>query len=449
MNKELTYGQKADLSVRELIHDFECQPILFIGSGFSRRYFDAPDWHSLLRAVLEKVSSDTSKYDYFHQKYSGDPIEIGSNIAQIVFEWAWSDGRSYFPDELFDISRPADSFLKYMCCEHIRTITPSMDKVSPAFIEELKLLASVRPHAIITTNYDHFLETIFEGYEPISGQAILKYSGHSFGEIYHIHGDINSPEKIVLTHNDYEEWNDKKKYVSAKLLTYFAEHPVFIFGYGLNDPNVREVIHDIGKIIADEDGLINNVYQVVYRPDIDPDDAPDRTVITRDGKEIWIRSIYTSQYDWIFKALKTNSELTSINPKLVRALAARTMKLVRHDIPSGEVQVDYKILEQVSDHDEALPKLLGISVLDNPNKTHPFTSTQMGKRLGFQGWHGFNKLINQIKEDKKIDIRSTDNKYHCQIKTGASIKSRTRKWSYEALTLCERVRDGKDYTVSI
>lgn len=445
MNKELTYGQKADVSVRELIHDYECQPILFIGSGFSRRYFDAPDWHSLLRAVLEKVSSDTSKYDYFYQKYSGDPIEIGSNIAQIVFEWAWSDGRDTFPVELFESGRPADSFLKHMCCEHILAITPELQDINPEFIEELEILASIRPHAIITTNYDHFLEKIYEGYEPISGQAILRYSSNSFGEIFHIHGDVNDPDNIVLTETDYTEWNDKKKYISAKLLTYFAEHPVFIFGYGLNDPNVKEIIHDIGKIIADEDGLINNVYQVVYRPDIDPDEAPDKTVISRDGKEIWIRSIYTSKYDWIFKALKTSSELTSINLKLVRALAARTMKLVRHDIPSGEVQVDYKILEQVALQDEKLPTLLGITALDNPNKSHPFTATQMGSRLGYKSWHKFNDLIKKVKQEKGVDLRSTDNKYHCKIKTGQV--SATKKWSYDAVTLFERVRDGLEYEI--
>ncbi|MBB4169752.1 hypothetical protein [Rhizobium sp. BK538] len=49
--------------------------------------------------------------------------------------------------------------------------------------------------------------------------------------------------------------------------------------------------------------------------------------------EFRIRAIHTNEFDCIFKALKSQSALTSINPKLVRALAARTMKLIRHDIP--------------------------------------------------------------------------------------------------------------------
>jgi len=61
------------------------------------------------------------------------------------------------------------------------------------------------------------------------------------GEIFKIHGCITDPAGIVLTDDDYEDWNNKKKYLSAKLLTYFLEHPVLIIGYSAQDPNVLSI----------------------------------------------------------------------------------------------------------------------------------------------------------------------------------------------------------------
>ncbi len=48
------------------------------------------------------------------------------------------------------------------------------------------------------------------------------------------------PLSLVLTQGDYEAFETDKKYLSAKLLTYFAEHPLLFIGYGANDPNIRE-----------------------------------------------------------------------------------------------------------------------------------------------------------------------------------------------------------------
>lgn len=128
----------------------------------------------------------------------------------------------------------------------------------------------------------------------------------------------------------------------------------------------KAIRRDIGELVADENGLIPNVYQIIWRPEAIEKHPPDQSIFAVEGREFRIRAIHTNDFDWIFKALKSQSALTSINPKLVRALAARTMKLIRHDIPSGSVQVDYDVLERVAGEKDFLPKLLGITVIDNP-----------------------------------------------------------------------------------
>jgi hypothetical protein len=254
---------------------------------------------------------------------------------------------------------------------------------------------------------------------------------------------------IVLTKIDYDEWAEKKKYVSAKLLTYFAEHPVFILGYGIGDTNVKSILRDIGELVADEDGLIPNVYQVVWRSDQIEKHPPDQAVFAVDGKEYRIHAIHTSDFRWVFEALKSQSALKSINPKLVRALAARTMKLVRHDIPSGAVEVNYETLEKVADEKDYLPTLLGITVVNNPNQSHPLTISQLAHRLGLPNWQAVHKLIHRIKVEKGSDLRSSDNRYHCRIKTGTKASSMARKWSHDAVSLFKKVIAGEDYDVVI
>lgn len=45
-----------------------------------------------------------------------------------------------------------------------------------------------------------------------------------------IHGSSHEVESIVITNEDYVDFYKRKKYISAKLLTYFAEHPLFSLG---------------------------------------------------------------------------------------------------------------------------------------------------------------------------------------------------------------------------
>jgi hypothetical protein len=233
------YKTKIQDAIKELLSEYECQPILFVGSGFSKRYFNGPNWADLLKFGFASLADGASSFDYFRQKHDDDLALVGTALSEKVFEWAWKEGRSFFPAEYFESRTNKDSFVKFLLCDHMRKITPEISKVGDEHKNEIKRLTEIRPHAIITTNYDLFLENVFEGYEPITGQKILKYNTNSFGEIYHIHGDVSEPESVVLTKSDYDEWKEKKKYISAKLLTYFAEHPVFIFGYGLGDQGNR------------------------------------------------------------------------------------------------------------------------------------------------------------------------------------------------------------------
>jgi hypothetical protein len=271
---------------------------------------------------------------------------------------------------------------------------------------------------------------------------------NSFGEVFKIHGCVTDVSAMVLTETDYSDFALKKKYISAKLLTYFAEHAVFIFGYGFNDPNVRAIIEDLGELIADEDGFIDNIFYVKWEENAHKKASfQDELVIGNGDKQYRVRAIVTDSFDWIYKALSADQELKSINTKLVRSLAARAYKLIRSDIPRGTVEVDYEVLERVVDNEDELPRLLGIVQASNPNMTHPLILTQVAKKIGFRSWHGASKLLDIIHEEKGIDLRKSDNKYHCKLRIGN--KAETRKWSVATVDLLLKVKKGQEYSITL
>lgn len=432
-------------AIQAIVEEFEVQPVLFIGSGLPRRYIGAPDWEGVLRLALEEIGEKSQRYSYFAQKFGDDKVKIGTAIADLVFEWAWGAGKDHFNAALFE-GGDSDIFMKSLIAEHLDAITPlTRNDFSKEYEEELAALRDIRPHAIITTNYDSMIELVFEGYEAIVGRGVLRYDLNSFGEIFHIHGMTSDPESLILTTSDYDNWHKQSRYFAAKLLTYFVEHPVFIFGYGLGDPNVRTLLQDIGRIAADETGLIGNVAQIVWHPELKSGPSQSEVVIDDedDGRQYRLRVFNVTSLREVYELLSARHELKQVNPELLRSLAARLMKLTRKDIPGGNVEVDYATLEKVVQDDKSLPAMLGLTYADTDNKTHPFTISQVADELKLKGWNAVDKLIKRIKTEKGVDLRASDNCYHERIKTGK--KSATRKWSHESVDLFRNVMAGKEY----
>ncbi|MCW2370422.1 SIR2 family protein [Sphingobium sp. B11D3D] len=435
--------------VEALIENFECQPVLFVGSGLTRRYLSAPDWEGTLRAIHALLPKDRPTYEYLSQKNERDLVAIGSDLTELVFEWAWNEGKSKFPEELYG-SEHKSSFIKYLIAEIFSSLTPKeVFESVKEYKNEFIALRSIRPHAIITTNYDNMLESLFTGYEAIIGKQVLRYNLNAYGEVYHIHGNVDSPNTIVINKEDYDKWGKESKYFAAKLLTYFAEHPIIIFGYSLTDSNVRIILEDIGQIVADETGLIANVIQVIYDSELQDGAIQTEVSIPSEGNQFRIKALRTNSLLEVFQALTARHELKDVNPALVRALAARAMKLTRSDIPNGNIEVDYHTLEGIVDSEDKLPTLLGITHADDVNKSHPYTLSIVGEKLGYSSWNGANKLIEKVKSEKGLDIKASDNRYHCAVKVGKKDSSISRKYSDALVALLGKVRDGQKYQVKL
>lgn len=233
-------------------------PYLFAGSGISRRYMGTENWNDLLEWVCNIVGTPMRKYAIYKQmiQAAGYDNELGPNPAiasrmEIDFLNAlennslteWTEKRS---SDIYD-NVPA---MKLFIADHLRN-----DFSTRLMTDELKLLkkATRSIAGIITTNYDTLMEELFNGYKVYEEQDDLLFTQFAgIGEIYKIHGSINHPESMVLDAKDYEQFNEKAKYLIAKILTIFGEYPVIFLGYSISDPDVRKIVRAIADCAGPE-----------------------------------------------------------------------------------------------------------------------------------------------------------------------------------------------------
>lgn len=445
------YQEEIKADIAETLQGLQCQPILFVGSGFSLRYASGPNWEALLTQLAQACPSIDRDFAYFKQKYGGDLTKVGSHFANEYFEWAWSkDGKKQFPAELFSATVPRDAYIKYKAAELLSSLTTA--GANSALQVELDALKKMGPHAVITTNYDALLEPLFPQYEVVVGQCVFRHSSLVAGEIFKIHGSIAKPESIVLTNEDYVVFNEDKKYLSAKLLTYFAEHPLLFIGYSATDQNIKNILYDMSRMFTHTSGLIPNMYILQWDENITAKSVPAKEHVLDVGDDITVRikSISADDFGWVYDAFGAGGTMERVNLKALRALAHRMHNLIRTDIPTKNVQVNYEALEHAISNEEEFGKLFGVTNLGDPgaaNANHPYTASQLAERVGVPHWYHANQLIERVKNDTGFDMKAFDNIYHVDIKTGQAVGSRTRKYSDAAVALLKKVQLGTEYEI--
>lgn len=452
MSNYQIYKENTIESLTDCLSTMGCQPILFVGSGFSRHYFNSYNWDELLR-VLARMNPLAKDYTFYSQ-ICENKIEIGSKLSEVYMNYAWGEGNVEFKEKygegIFSEKYNKDIYIKSKTAELIRNRTPKrLDELNKSFRNEIDLLKEIRPHAIITTNYDNFIELIFDDYTPVIGEKIITNNYANIGEIYKIHGCISEASSLVLTKQDYDDFMSKKKYLSAKLLTFFLEHPIIFLGYSASDPNIQAILSDIDEILSSNNELVNNIFLVDWREKVDENQKySSETLIRLDNQRaLRINYIVCDNYEWIFRALINENAIDNVNPRLLRALLARTYQLVRTDIPKRKLEIDYCALEAGLSNDKNIGKIFGITSVVDPSQVnieYPYTLSEIGKMLGYKNWYYANELMNAIREDNGYDIKASDNKYHIKIKTGGSAM---RKYSYALYELLQKKKNGTDYKI--
>lgn len=442
----------ADVSV--VLEEAECQPILFVGSGFTRRYAGGPNWEELLRSLAELCPIIDRDFAYYKQAYYGDLKRIGSVFTGLYQEWAWGAGKSEFPEYCYLEDAPRDIFIKVKIAEIVKEFGPNKSGSygSKALDLEIKALKNVSAHAIITTNYDELIEPLFPEYERVVGQQILRKAYLSIGEIFKIHGCRSDPATIVFNESDYLRFNEDHKYLSAKLLTYFVEHPLLFIGYRAEDPNIKGILYDVYRMTRGDGGLIPNIYILEWDEAVGPSSYPprDKVISVAPDVNMRVKCIVASSFDWVFRAFGQSGNLEKINTKLLRALMARSVELVRSNIPKKHVEVDFQQLEKTVESGENFAKLFGVTSIADPSKVnldYKYALTGVAQKLGFTTWHRAHELILLLLTQTGFDMRAADNRYHIAIRLGHKSSALGHRYTDAAVDILKKVLDGEDYVL--
>lgn len=310
-------------------------PVLFVGSGISRRYTGAVDWEGLLRHFAAKTDRP---YEYYKSKADGELPAIATGIAEAFAEVWWD--RAEFKksrDRHAGDLGGRESPLKVEVAEHLAGAGARLPKRGE-LAEELALLRQAVVDAVITTNYDDLLTTLFPDFTPFIGQdGLLFANAQGVGEIYQIHGSVARPDSLVLTAADYQRFNERNAYLAAKLMTIFVEHPVLFLGYSLSDPNVRSILRSIAGCLTQDNvaQLQDQLLFVEWDADAEPTVGPHTFLI--DDFVLPVHRFVVPDFRDVFGTLASLPR--AFPAKLLRRLKEQVYELVLTDDPHKRLVV--------------------------------------------------------------------------------------------------------------
>jgi hypothetical protein len=437
------YNERRKAEVIDLLSAKGSKPILFLGSGFSIRYCSGPSWDGLLQRISEAIGETKDDYTYVKQKYNSDFANIGSEYAERVFEWAWKSGKNSFPVEYFKEGVPKDLFLKSLCANIISGATEHIT-LEPDLQKELELFQSIAPHAIITTNFDDLIERLYPEYECVYNEQVIKNELNNIGEIIKVHGCIHSANSIVVTAKDYEQYARRRKYITAKMMIYFAEHPVFIFGYSLADSNIKKIISDIGEAAIEDDGMFDNIYFVEWHQKIEREgQLREEIAFPIDGGEleaeqVRIKALSVENYEWLFETLRDAAPIDAVKVATLRKLKAHLKTLVADRSMGDSPEFFVKVAEATEDS-VSFSRVLGFGDIASSDLTHPYTLSQAATKLGIKTWQKLNIALKNKNPDFLRDVKSVDSALHQCIMAG---KMPVHKYSEEFLGLAKEILEA-------
>jgi hypothetical protein len=209
---------------------------LFVGTGFSKYMTNgkAPNWLELMVDCAKSIDKDDKLLNQlFNSDSSGKVKEAiyDLTICAQILEGEYLKKKKNIKEQIAKIIKS-------------KINEKTIDKKK---LEHLQAFFSEHPNInIVTTNYD----TIFSDYIlPITSRIVIEGSIipriNSGQNIYHIHGCVNRPESIILTINDYYNFQNSNNYFSRKFFTLLQETTVAILGYSLGDFNLNSILNEV------------------------------------------------------------------------------------------------------------------------------------------------------------------------------------------------------------
>lgn len=202
--------------------------VIFVGAGISR-LINCPSWDGFADQVLDQlVPAGIDYYELSQIKSISDPKKRLS-IAKIV---AQKKSITIDYDSIFEIKLKPDNVYGYL------------NDFNSSFV---------------TTNYEKYLRPCSRENEPevnwrfYKREQLLGVNLDRNGNVVHLHGCLDDPDKMVITTREYLDHYSCKE-VEVFLKDLFKRKTVLFLGYGLDEIEVLEYILRRGDASSKKEG---------------------------------------------------------------------------------------------------------------------------------------------------------------------------------------------------
>ncbi|MBI6798635.1 SIR2 family protein [Pseudomonas syringae] len=319
------------VALKEHFKKFEASPMLFIGSGMSKRYLGTENWEQLLLRFCNEIGENPLK---LRTSSGGDPTKYAQLLAKSYEDKWWERPESAEISRQFGEHFINDSsILKIQISRYLQTAHKNINSENSS---ELEILKKANIDGIITTNWDCLLEEAFPNFTTFIGQdGLIAGRSHGIAEIYKIHGCSTHPNSLVLTESDYAEYRRKNPYLSSKLLTIFIERPVIFLGYSLADPHIAEILEDIIGCFPEKslEFLRDKLIFVEWHRELDEPSITDSVI----HKRIPVKLVRANSFTELFEVLAETKK--RIPAHIFRRIKDQLYELVITDDPKGQLYV--------------------------------------------------------------------------------------------------------------
>lgn len=206
---------------------------------------------------LKKVIKKIRENDTVLWIGAGFSLDAGmpsaNTLRELIISSCTDEEKPYFENQ--SLSEVASTFidLRNGSRNELHTILQEAIDIRPKTLKAHQLISEIpQIDLIVTTNYDKLFEKVYD--RDIS-TIITDYQipvATKRTQLYKIHGDINFPESIILTTDDYTDFfRNQNKPMWNKIKTLLAEKTIIFIGYSISDQNIdflfENVINDLGK----------------------------------------------------------------------------------------------------------------------------------------------------------------------------------------------------------
>lgn len=346
----------------EKILDEKRMPILFVGAGISNRYAGTCTWTDLLESIAAKIGIDRFQLNGIKKSLESEYPDaniyphLASKLSSMMIKQIGSKQltRDDFPDMSdgeWAMMEDCDPF-KVLICSMLKANCLTDNKAKLRELESFRKLSDKVP-AVITTNYDNFLETeVFTDFKTLLYPDDYYFSGSDgYGEILKIHGTIDIPDSIVITAEDYSRLNANSKIILSRLTYLMCYHPIIFVGYSLSDEEIHGLIYDLVSSLkqTDIDRIKNRLILVSVSESL-PKSVWNPKAIEFNNKRIEVMNLTVPTFEVLFNYLDKITPVAT--PQEIRKYKSMIRNIVLSTDPTSKkiVLINEDSLDDMTDN---------------------------------------------------------------------------------------------------